>query len=110
MAETAITPQNVAVTGTTITFESANVDGNSIDMSSGPKILHAKNTNAATRTITLVTSGTVGGLAIADRTVVIPATTGDKEIRLDNVVKGSDGICHITYDAVTGLTVAVKNA
>lgn len=110
MAETAITPQDIAVTGTAVTFEAANAAGNSIDMSSGPKILHAKNTNASTRTITLVTAGTVGGLAIADRTVVIAATTGDKEIRLDNVLKGTDGVAHITYDAVTNLTVAVKNA
>ena len=110
MAETAITPQTVAVTGTSVTFEAANVDGNKIDMTSAPKILHVKNTNGATRTVTLVTPGTVGGLAIANRDVVVAATTGDTEIKLDRVVKNEDGFCHVTYSAVTGVTVAAKNA
>ena len=37
MAETAITPQNIDVTGTAITFEAANAAGNKIDMTTGPK-------------------------------------------------------------------------
>jgi hypothetical protein len=108
MAETAITAQQIAVTGTTATFEAANVDGNKIDMRSGIRVLHVKNANAATRTVTLVTSGTVAGLAIADRAVVIPALTGDVLMRLDDVLVGTDGFAHVTYSAVTDVTVAVK--
>ena len=43
--------------------------------------LHVKNTNAATRVITVVTTSTgVGGQAVADVAVTIAATTGDEMI------------------------------
>jgi hypothetical protein len=72
-------------------------------------ILHFKNTNAATRTVTIVTPGTVAEFAEADMTAVIPATTGDKFLGPfpAYLFAGSDGYASMSYDAVTGLTVAV---
>lgn len=110
MAETLITPQSPVVTGTAPTYEGANVDGNRVDMKTYPRLwLHVKNTNGATRTLTLVTPGTVGGQNIVDRSITIPATTGDLFIPLDRAVKGTDGICHMTWSAVAGVTVAALN-
>jgi hypothetical protein len=68
-------------------------------------ILVIKNTDAATKTVTVTTPGTVSGLAIADISVVVPATTGIAIIPLIGRFVGS--LAAITYSAVTGVTVGV---
>ena len=66
--------------------------------------LEANNASVASITITLATPGTVGGLAIADRAVAIPA--GERwKIPVPRVFAGADGRCVITYSGVTTLTV-----
>jgi hypothetical protein len=73
--------------------------------------LHVKNTSGAPITVTLVTPGDKSGLAIADQTVSVPATTGDrmigplkKSLFADPADSGKGSI---TYSGVTNLTVAV---
>lgn len=73
--------------------------------------LHVKNTNASTRTVTIaIPSGasTYPGIAYTSTACVIPATTGDKMIGpISGVYKDpTTGLATITYDAVTGLTIA----
>lgn len=109
MARTAITPQTPTVAGAAVTYEPANVDGNSVDLATGPKLLHVKNGSGASITVTLPTPGTVAGLAIADRTVAVPAG-GERLIRLDRVVRQTNGTAHVDYSAVTTVTVAALNA
>jgi hypothetical protein len=66
--------------------------------------LEANNASVASITITLATPGTVDGLAIADRAVVVPA--GERwKIPVPRVFAGADGRCVITYSGVTTLTV-----
>lgn len=43
----------------------------------GRTVLHFKKDQASDATITIETPRTVGGLAVADRTVTIPGSTGD---------------------------------
>ncbi|MER7500443.1 hypothetical protein AB0L05_27675 [Nonomuraea pusilla] len=58
--------------------------------------LEVLNGNAAARTVTLVTPGLYQGLAIADRTCVIPA--GERwKIPVGRIYAGSDGQASITY-------------
>lgn len=71
--------------------------------------LIVKNTDASSKTVTLVTPGFVDGdLAIADRTFTIPATSGEFAIPVRDVFRDLvTGRASITYSAVTGLTVCV---
>lgn len=72
-------------------------------------LLHVKNGSGGAITVTVVTPGTVGGEAIADRAVSVPAG-GERMIgpfpeRL--FANNSDsGLASITYSAVTSLTIA----
>lgn len=73
--------------------------------------VHVKNGSGAPITVTFVTPGNVEGEPIADRTVSIPATTGErmigpfpKQYFADNADAGK---CSITYSGVTSLTIAV---
>lgn len=72
-------------------------------------ILIVKNTDASTKTVTLVTPETVDGdLAVADRAVVVAATTGFELIPVTSRYRDPvTGRASITYSAVTGVTVCV---
>lgn len=72
--------------------------------------LVARNTDAATRTITLVTPGTVDGdLAVADRTsVTIPVTAGLAVIPLvDTYRDPATGLATLNFSATANLKVIV---
>jgi hypothetical protein len=70
--------------------------------------LHVKNGSGGSITVTLVTPGAVEGQAIADLAVAVPAS-GERMIGPidDRLFRDpADGLCSITYSAVTSLTVA----
>lgn len=71
--------------------------------------LHVKNTNAATRTVTIVTPRTVApDITMGDVAVVVPATTGDVKIGpfpADLFADPADGLASITYSSEVGVTV-----
>ncbi len=77
-------------------------------LNDGRTVLYFKNTNATTRTITIATAGTIGGLAIADVTVAV----AENEVRLvgpfePRIYNDASGYVQLTYTAVaTLLTVA----
>ncbi len=105
MARTAITPQAVTPAGFAVTYEAANVDGHSVTL--GPiRVLHVKNASAAAVTVTLPTPGTVGGLAIDERAISVPAG-GDRFALLDEVLRQPDGTALINLSAVASVTLAV---
>src|SRR5437868_3699081 len=72
-------------------------------------ILHVKNTNAATRTITIHVTRLVEGQAVADDTFVVPATTGDVMYTgfSDIFRQDTTGNVWIEFSAVTNVTVQV---
>lgn len=78
-------------------------------LNDGRVLLHFKKTGAGDCTVTIPTQNSVDGLAIADRTVTIPATTGDKFIGPfpQSIYNDSDGKVNFTLSEVTDLTVAV---
>lgn len=107
MARTAITPQS-ADGGATVTFEAANVDGNSYTPARG-RILLVDNGSGASVTVTLPTPATVDGLAIADKTVAV-AAGAVAAVALGPVPYAylqTGGVVHVDYSAVTSVTVAV---
>ncbi|MDX2667394.1 hypothetical protein [Streptomyces stelliscabiei] len=70
-------------------------------------VLHVRNDDASSKTVTVVTPGTVGGLAIADAAQAIPAG-GDAFIPLKSTYRDpATGRAAITYSAATSVTVAV---
>lgn len=98
----------LASDGLTPTYAAADAAGNYFT-NDGKTILHAKNTNAATRIITFVTPYIVGGVAVSDPTATIPATTGDKLLGPfdPTVFNDSNGRVQMTFSAATNLTLAV---
>jgi hypothetical protein len=68
--------------------------------------LHVKNTNGATRLITIVIPGTqVSGAAATDMTHTIAATTGDRMFPIiAEAVDPATGLVTFTTDATAGVT------
>lgn len=105
-----LTTQQMTSAGAAITLAAATGGGDTADISNGRTFLFVKNGSGAPITVTLATPGTVDGdLAVGDRAVSVPATTGERMIGpLNPAVYGS--IVAITYSGVTTLTVAAVSA
>lgn len=75
----------------------------------GRVVLHLKKSAAVDCVVTIPTPGTKDGLAIADQTVTVPATTGDVFISglVPALFNDSNGDLNITFSDVDGLTIAV---
>lgn len=94
--------QQMAHTGTTVTYGSAAAGGDTVDISNGRTFLHVKN-GGTSQTVTLATPGKVSGLDIADNAVTV--ASGEKFIGpLDPSLYGS--VASIAYSAVTSVTIA----
>lgn len=104
---TVLATQQVARTGTTITFAAATSGGDKL--TPGDHVaLHVKNTGASVCNVTITTPPTYEGQAVADVTVTVAATTGDALIGPlpASLFRGSDGYASISYDQVSSVTVA----
>lgn len=77
MADSTLTPTAAAASGTAASPTAMAVGTNYIVRNDGRVLLHFVKTGAGNANITIVTPNTVGGLAIADQTFVVPATTGN---------------------------------
>jgi hypothetical protein len=70
--------------------------------------LHVKNANAGACTVTIATPGTVDTLAVGDRIISVPASTGDRMIALpDNLYRSADGLGDVTFSPTASVTAAV---
>ena len=74
MARNTLTVQPIIRTGLTASYSDATTGGIAF-ANEGRSVVHIKNGSGATTTLTIVTPGTVDGLAISDRTVQIAAAT-----------------------------------
>ena len=102
--------------GLAVTFAAANTDGSKfLNPTDERTFIYVKNTNGATRTVTLETQRTsvslpgLGAVPLADIAIVVAATTGEAIIGpiAPSQFNDSDGYAHITFSAVSGVTVAV---
>lgn len=101
-----LTVQQIAVTGITPSFASAAVGGDQF-LNNGKCFLEVKNGSGGDITVTIATQATTGGYAVADQTVTVAATTGDKMIGPfpPDLFNDSSGYVQVTYSGVTSLTV-----
>lgn len=84
----------------------ANTDGYAF-VNNGKRFMLAENSNAATRDITVQTPVTVDGLAVSERVITIPVTTGRAQIGpFGPEYTQVDGKVYIDFSAVAGLTVS----
>ncbi|MFI7468136.1 hypothetical protein [Nonomuraea sp. NPDC049646] len=91
----ALTLQTLVPGGSASTLVAASGGGDTCAAGDGV-FLEVNNGNAAARTVTLATPGTVDGLAIADRAITIPA--GERwKIPVGRLYAAADGQCAITY-------------
>ncbi len=78
MARTVLTVQNIVRAGIDPTYSAGDAaNGHSFDNTGHNVFVHIKNADASPINATIITPGTVDGLAIGDLVVVIPATTGN---------------------------------
>lgn len=108
-----LTAQTVSATAglvtPTLTFSAVNSTDTFVPAPG--RFLYVKNTNAATRTITITTENTAaGGAAVADWTCTIAATTGEAIMicypyaYLNNA---GTNVATVTYSATAGVTAAL---
>ncbi len=111
MARTALTVQTPTTTFITPTYSAADqANGNSVALTGGGLLLHVKNTNGSTRTLTITTINTSNGFALTSPTYVIPATTGDKMIMLNSNELGALAVANVLqldWSADTNVSIAV---
>lgn len=109
MADVRITPQRpndggitTTRTGSLLTTDTYLVRNN------GVTLLLFEKTGAGACTVTVQTPATVGGLAVAERTFTVPATTGDVIAGPfpPRVYNDTAGDLRFTLSEITGLTVA----
>lgn len=102
----ALPTQVPPLTGLAVDFDAAAGGGDTCLTGAGVLLL-VRNGDAGSHTVTLVTPGTVDGLAIADRAVVV-AAGAIEAIPVTNAYRNpSTGRASITYDGVTSVEVAV---
>lgn len=110
MAYTALTLLTAARAGVSIADAAltAAVAGGHSFVNDGATILLLQNTNAATRTITITSAQTVDGLAVADVSITLAATTGRLLTAYfpRTVYNQSDGTVLVDYSATAGVLVA----
>jgi len=75
----------------------------------GRVIIHLKKSAAVDCVATITTPMTIDGLAVAERTVTVPATTGDRFIGpfLPSLYNDVAQDVRITFSDIDGLTIAV---
>lgn len=101
------TGQSVGSAGLAATYNAAGVGGDRVPPNC---ILHVKNANASQADVTLVTPHVhEGDLAVSDRVVAVPATNGERFIRVpsDQIYQADDGLVDVTWSVTTSVTFAV---
>lgn len=107
MANVDLTVQEITVAGTTPSYTGSLSTSDTYRFSNdGRTFLHVKKSGANNCTVTITTPATVAGQAVADPTVTVVASTGDKMIGPfpSNPYNDSQGIVTVSYSEVTGLT------
>lgn len=112
MANVTVSPQQISRSGVDLTDTgSLSTSNNYFMRNTGREFLHFKKTGAGACVVTIVTPKTVAGLAVADVTVSVPATTGDLMIGPfpPDAFNNQNGDVEFTLSEVTGLTVAAAS-
>jgi hypothetical protein len=109
MARQALVVQRCTAAGLEPTYSAASVDGHAA-INDGRTVLHVKNGDAASVTVTIQTPYQRDGLDLAERTVEVPAGEdrfiGPFARRIYNQSGTDAGKIYVDYSGVTSVTVA----
>lgn len=108
MARAVLSVQKVVPSGLAPVYSAGNqVDGHEF-ANDGNVLLHVKNTGGGACTVTVQTPAIVGGMAVADAVVAVPATTGDRMIGPFNttIFNQAGGLVYVDLSTATGVTLA----
>lgn len=103
-----LSTQAVSLAGLNPTYASAASGGDKVAPSERT-FLHIKNTAASPVTVTLTATAAVRGQTVANLTVSVPATTGERmvgPITPELFAGAADGLAAIGYSSNTNVTVA----
>ena len=107
----ALTTQKIVDAGTAPTFAAAAATSNTVEIGDGRNTFYVvKNTNGATRTVTITVPGSTDyGQPTPDPVLTVAATTGELWIPLRKAYDPADGTgrATITLEATAGVTHAV---
>jgi hypothetical protein len=107
----ALTTQNVVDAGTAPTFDAAAATSNTAEVGNGKNTFYVvKNSNAATRTVTITVAGNTDyGQPTPDPVITVAALTGEVWIPLRKAYDAADGTgrATIVLEATAGVTHAV---
>jgi len=109
MGDVAIAPEKVVRTGLAATYTATMLTTNTYTVrNTGRMILHFLKGAAVICNVTIQTPAMVGGLDVAEVTVAIPATTGNKFIGPfpPSIFNNGSGDLKFTMDDIDGVTVA----
>ncbi len=109
MGEVNLTAEEVTRAKLEATYQAMATADNYKIKNNGNTILHFEKTGAGIATITVTTPNLVDGLAIADLTFTVPATTGDVFAGPfpPEVYNDSDGEINVVTSEETAITMAV---
>lgn len=110
MAEVTLTVQRVLPTGVAGTYTgSLSASNTYLVRNSGRVILDFRKAAAVDCVVTVQTPATVGGLAVAEQAITVPASTGQRFIGPfpPRIYNDGNGDLRFTLSDVDGLTVAV---
>lgn len=102
-----IAAQTMVRAGLEATYSAAAAGGDTF-LNYGNQFIHVKNGHSGDQTVTIETPGTVDGLAISNRSVVV--TAGEERFIgpfPPAYYNNSTGYVSLTYSGVTALTIAV---
>lgn len=110
MADARLAAEKVVRGGLAATYNGSLSTGDDYQVNAPHNIiLHFKKSGAGACVVTFTTQNTIDGQAVADRTVSVPATTGDRFIGPfpEKIYADTIGDLRFQLSEVTGLTVAV---
>ncbi len=110
MANRRFTPEQLVRGGLTASYNSSILTPDTHQVANNGRVFfHFLKSGAGSCNVTFTTPGTVDGLAVADRVVVVPATTGDVFIGPFPQTIYNNGVNDIEFacSEVTGLTIGV---
>ncbi len=108
MARAAKTVETTSRSGLTATYTAADAtDGHYFANTNQNAIVHVKNASGGNVVVTIVTSQTIDGLAVTDRTVTV-ATSAEAFIGpFSNTAYGNTEGVYIDFDVATSITFTV---
>lgn len=107
MADVTVAPQQIARAGIAPTYQAIDATDTYLMNNAGRMFVQLKNTGGSPSVVSIVTPGTVDGLAIAERTFTVPATTGDRMAGSwpPSVYNAAgEHLIRLTQDQATGVT------